>query len=150
MNIEKFVTELLSELNINSYNLWNYNKNLEDQKIKLITKLKSLIDNNIYHFTIEEIIDYCINNFNNLNLINQNEAPNANLIYIFWNDGEITYEKGSWAFGQRSVFPIEYAFIHDNKPIFPFKRNSYTGIITTQERCYFLRFLYEIKLQKIF
>ena len=31
------------------------------------------------------------------------EAPNANTIYKVWNDGEITYEKGGDAFGDRSL-----------------------------------------------
>jgi hypothetical protein len=33
-----------------------------------------------------------------------NESPNGNTMYHLYDDGEITYEKGGWAYGKRSVF----------------------------------------------
>lgn len=37
-------------------------------------------------------------------LLKPNESPNGNTMYHLYNDGEITYQKGGWAYGQRSVF----------------------------------------------
>ena len=40
----------------------------------------------------------------NPNLVKKDESPNGNTIYHIYNDGEITYQKGGWAYLQRSVF----------------------------------------------
>ena len=37
-------------------------------------------------------------------LVKKDESPNGNTIYHIHNDGEITYQKGGWAYLQRSVF----------------------------------------------
>jgi hypothetical protein len=39
-------------------------------------------------------------------LINTQDSPNKNLIYHLYNDGEITFQKGSWAYLQRSEYPL--------------------------------------------
>ncbi len=67
-----------------------------------------------------------------------NEAPNANTIYKIWQDGEITYEKGGDAFGDRSLKQMCGPIVHVGKdlmPNFPIKLdngNSY-AILTTDE-----------------
>lgn len=43
---------------------------------------------------------------NNDSLVNNNESPNANIIYHLYNDGNITSQKGGWAYGQRSEFIV--------------------------------------------
>jgi hypothetical protein len=37
-------------------------------------------------------------------LLNPKESPNGNTMYHLYSDGEITYQKGGWAYLQRSVF----------------------------------------------
>lgn len=37
-------------------------------------------------------------------LVNVTESPNGNLIYHLYSDGEITFQKGGWAYLQRSEF----------------------------------------------
>ena len=37
-------------------------------------------------------------------LINPNESPNGNTIYHLYDDGNITSQKGGWAYGDRSEF----------------------------------------------
>lgn len=39
----------------------------------------------------------------------ENVSPNGNIIYHFYNDGEITYEKGAWAYLMRSRFTYSHA-----------------------------------------
>jgi hypothetical protein len=55
----------------------------------------------------QEIIDaakkYILPN-GTCSLIHPDESPNVNTIYHLYNDGEITSQKGGWAYGQRSVF----------------------------------------------
>jgi hypothetical protein len=41
-------------------------------------------------------------------LLDPNAQPNANTIYHFYNDGQITQQKGGWAYLQRSEFDIKY------------------------------------------
>lgn len=59
----------------------------------------------------QEIIDaakkYILPN-GTCSLVHPDESPNANTIYHLYNDGEITSEKGGWAYGQRSVFTSAY------------------------------------------
>ncbi len=37
-------------------------------------------------------------------LIKSNESPNENIIYHLYDDGNITSQKGGWAYGDRSEF----------------------------------------------
>jgi hypothetical protein len=43
---------------------------------------------------------------NNDSLVNHKESPNANIIYHLYSDGNITSQKGGWAYGQRSEFIV--------------------------------------------
>ena len=45
-----------------------------------------------------------VEELNNDNLVNNNESPNANIIYHLYSDGNITSQKGGWAYGQRTEF----------------------------------------------
>lgn len=70
------------------------------------------------------------------------EAPNANTIYKAWNDGEITYEKGGDAFGDRSMRsaaqPLVIGMDKSDLPNFPLKASSTDGpsyAILTMDEC---------------
>lgn len=39
-------------------------------------------------------------------LIDANASPNANIIYHFYSNGEVTYQKGGWEYLQRSEFTL--------------------------------------------
>lgn len=68
-----------------------------------------------------EHIKQIIISAHNPSLINDKEAPNGNTIYHIYSDGEITSQKGSWAYGQRSEFtsyyPLEKSIQTDYFPI---------------------------------
>ena len=68
-----------------------------------------------------------------LNPVDVSKSPNENLIFTIWSDGEITFEKGSWAYGMRTLhtaeFPIkelEYVQLLDSDK-FPAKHTSKRG-----------------------
>jgi len=72
--------------------------------------------------------------------INTSISPNENTIYMLWNDGEITSEKGSWAFGMRSVFTKEPPiFPYSLNLKFPLSRYGYSGAILSLEECCLFR-----------
>jgi hypothetical protein len=48
------------------------------------------------------------------NLVKPDESPNGNTIYHLYRDGEITQQKGGYAYLQRSSFTLEYPFGRDN------------------------------------
>lgn len=66
-------------------------------------------------------------------------SPNGNTIYHLYSTGEITYQKGAWAYRDRSEFTISYDFISKQSLTrFPFQfpnktNNGYTYAILTEE-----------------
>lgn len=75
-------------------------------------------------------------------LIDPTESPNKNIIHSLFTDGGITYEKGGWAYGQRSSFDKEFGI--DNYKIlklkFPKPANyGLSYAILTEEECYKFR-----------
>jgi hypothetical protein len=72
----------------------------------------------------QEIIDaakkYILPN-GTCSLVHPDESPNANTIYHLYNDGEITSEKGGWAYGQRSVFTSAYPVKNSDRLHFTFR-----------------------------
>jgi len=76
----------------------------------------------------------------NKKLIDENMAPNANIIYHIYQDGEITYQKGSWAYGRRSEFTLHYP-IHryTNNFTFPLNRDKVGYAIVTKENALLIR-----------
>lgn len=75
-----------------------------------------------------------------INYVN-NTCPNSNTIYHLYNDGEITYQKGAWAYLQRSEFQkfesINYEFDYNR---FPKKsRNNQGYCIVTLENALIIR-----------
>lgn len=78
--------------------------------------------------TFEQLKEF-IHSCNNLKLIDTNMAPLENTVYHIYSDGEITEQKGSWAYGQRNErtltcpqFPNIY-----HKDLFPYERKSDYG-----------------------
>ena len=71
-------------------------------------------------------------------LIIPTESPNGNLIYHLYSDGTITYQKGGWAYGQRSVFDSHCA-LHNYKILcleFPkIAADVTTYVILTKDEC---------------
>ena len=67
-------------------------------------------------------------------------APNSNIIYHIYQDGEITSQKGSWAYGRRSEFTLHYP-IHGytNNFIFPLNRGKFGYAIVTEENASLIR-----------
>jgi len=62
----------------------------------------------------------------NPNLVQPDESPNGNTIYHIYSDGEITEQKGGWAYLQRSERSLEYTIygVYINPEIFPNKRET--------------------------
>ena len=56
----------------------------------------------------KNIIQERITSYHNPNLVMPNESPNGNCIYHLYADGEITHQKGGWAYKQRSEFTVKY------------------------------------------
>lgn len=78
--------------------------------------------------TFEQLKDF-IHSCNNPKLIDTNMAPLENTIYHIYSDGEITEQKGSWAYGHRNertwTYPVfENIYVKD---LFPYERNNNFG-----------------------
>lgn len=72
-------------------------------------------------------------------LIQPDEAPNANTIYHLYNDGEITSQKGGFAYKKRTEFTIREP-LYSEDDISPYKfpvklSNTYSYAILTEEEC---------------
>jgi hypothetical protein len=66
-----------------------------------------------------------IHKAHNPKLVIFDESPNGNTIYHIYCNGEITYQKGGWAYLQRSEFNDSYALSLKKNyyDIFPIKNN---------------------------
>ena len=91
-----------------------------------------------------------VGEIHNPNLININESPNANTIYHIYNDGQVTYQKGGWAYLQRSEFDLKGSipyFANELSLLFPkeIHNSSSSYAIGTEEDCLRVR-EYMVKL----
>lgn len=87
---------------------------------------------------IKNFINNLAINLNNPSLIDTNQAPNENQIYHLYSDGTITRQKGSWAYGKRSIFDVKSECIRPNTYFsFPIKsiKDGDTYTIMTLEHC---------------
>lgn len=116
-------------------------------------KLQDIINEDFYQDCInktwkevKEKIENIASLYHSPQLININSAPNDNIIYMIWNDGEISEEKGSWTFGQRNVRTFQTSLTFRlNLFQFPFIRGNFSGIILSKEDCiHFRNFLEKI------
>jgi len=70
---------------------------------------------------MESIKSY-IDKSHNLDLVQPDESPNGNTIFHIYSNGEITYQKGGWAYLQRSEFSSSCVSLKKNyNNIFPIK-----------------------------
>lgn len=75
-------------------------------------------------------------------LIRIDQSPNENRIYHLYSDGEITHQKGSYAYQCRSEFCLEPSVTSGNSPFtFPYQAGNplYTYAILTEEECRAMR-----------
>lgn len=79
------------------------------------------------------------------NLWDPQAAPNGNRITTVWEDGEVTDEKGGFAFGERSLFtlrgpvPNAYALKNIQGGFLPMKRNGFQMLICTEAEAFEIR-----------
>jgi len=99
---------------------------------------------------MEEINDK-IASSHNPELVIPSAAPNGNLIYHIYNDGEISYQKGGHAYGNRSEFTLLDGINYKYKFNFPLTKNNIGYAITTQYDAESIRILIltYVKSQKI-
>lgn len=85
-------------------------------------------------------VDIEIATLHNPGLIRPNESPNGNRIYHLYSDGEITNQKGGFAYLQRSEFTNEGAiFFGPPKFHFPMQCGTISYAIMTMENCIKMR-----------
>lgn len=96
-------------------------------------------------YTLEGLYEL-VKQVHNPDLVIKDASPNGNTIFHIYNDGEITYQKGGWAYGQRSVATDKYPF--SNKKFdstrFPIQGSDIFGktighAIATEQDCYRVR-----------
>lgn len=82
--------------------------------------------------SLEVIMKY-IKNAHNPKLVILKESPNGNIIYHIYSDGEITSQKGGWAYLQRSEFNVNYITCKNKyNNLFPINRGEFTYAIVTE------------------
>jgi len=72
----------------------------------------------------------------------KNASLNGNIIYHLYSTGEITYQKGAWAYLQRSEFNSKYDITGAKKLPFKFvneKSGRKTYAVLTKEECQYFR-----------
>lgn len=70
--------------------------------------------------------------------VSSNASPNGNLIHHLYSNGEITFQKGAWAYLQRSEFNLHYKLDGSEKLNFQFAKkltNNISYAILTEEEC---------------
>ena len=83
-----------------------------------------------------------INGKNELIDTSANASPNGNHIYHLYSSGEITHQKGAWAYMKRSEFHSEYYISGARKMPFKFVKEAADGTtyaILTYEECKLFR-----------
>lgn len=79
-----------------------------------------------------------INGSNELIDLSDKASPNGNLIYHLYSNGEITHQKGAWAYLQRSEFNCKYDLPGARKIPFKFAKEALDGtsyVILTEDEC---------------
>jgi hypothetical protein len=102
-----------------------------------------------------EIVSAHHNHYQNspTGLLKPDESPNGNTMFHLYSDGEITYQKGGWAYGKRNVFPLQPPLSGMINLGFHFPKNhdhiKETYVILTEEECNDFRNKMIILLNKI-
>ena len=100
------------------------------------TTTKQQVLENIYKLIIE---------YHNPNLVKPNESPNGNLITHIYSDGEITEQKGGFAYLQRSERTIKCPISNRNISTLEFDITKFPKIKETGTRS---KFGYAIVLER--
>jgi hypothetical protein len=75
-------------------------------------------------------------------LLNETESPNGNIIYHLYSDGNITFQKGGWAYLQRSEFSAEPTIGGHRELRMQFPNEASYGltyVVLTREECKYFR-----------
>ena len=94
-------------------------------------------ENNAEEYTS---LQYIITKYHDPNLVHPDESPNGNWIYHIYSDGEVTHQKGGFAYLRRSEF-IEKSPIYGFKSnlVFPMKGSTHSYAIVTKEHANLIR-----------
>jgi hypothetical protein len=88
---------------------------------------------------IQDLINKC----HNTNLVIHSQSPSENRIFHIYSDGEITHQKGSWAYLDRHEFTQLQPIHNLHKDLlslnFPKKRGEFTYAIVTEEHAIHIR-----------
>ena len=88
------------------------------------------------NMSIQEMID----SMHDPSLIIPTEQPNGNRIYHLYSDGEITNQKGGWAYLKRGEFTDKFSISGNyRKYIFPINNGNVSYAILTQSNAYQIR-----------
>jgi hypothetical protein len=71
-------------------------------------------------------------------LVNPKESPNGNQIYHLYSTGEISFQKGGWAYMQRSEFMTHGTMSNYQKLALKFPKRAADGstyVILSEEEC---------------
>jgi hypothetical protein len=98
-----------------------------------------------------ETIAEQIKKAHNPSLVVPTESPNGNIIYHIYSDGEITSQKGGWAYLQRSEFNENYNKCKNKyNDLFPMKCGNYTyAMVTRQDAIQIQKILIEYEKQSM-
>jgi hypothetical protein len=81
-----------------------------------------------------------VNRCHNPSLVKPDESPNGNTIYHIYSDGEITIQKGEWAYSRRIEFPLYYSLgLQLDREKFPSKTLSHGYAIVTKHDATMIR-----------
>jgi hypothetical protein len=76
-----------------------------------------------------------IDQVHNPKLVQPEESPNGNIIYHLYCDGTITFQKGGWAYLDRSEFTDSRVILKKNfNDIFPIKRDDTSSYAIVTEK----------------
>jgi hypothetical protein len=88
----------------------------------------------------KNIIQDMIKKYHNPNLVQPDASPNGNKIYHIYSDGEITNQKGGFAYLRRSEFIVKSAVLSSfEKRSFPIKSLTFSYAIVTEEHAVLIR-----------
>jgi hypothetical protein len=75
-----------------------------------------------------------IEEYHNPKLVRPEESPNENIIYHIYDSGNITYQKGGWAYLRRSEFTDSHLCVKISYPeLFPMGTKYSSYAIVTEE-----------------
>ena len=81
-----------------------------------------------------------INEKHNPSLVKPEEQPNGNIIFHLYSSGEITFQKGGWAYLCRSEFTESWMSLKKNySELFPVKSDGRSYAIVTREDAYYIQ-----------